>query len=686
MTSAHRLEAAAPVADREQFVAAGGLGVGMQAERRLDIDGLRAIAVLSVIFFHAYPALLPGGFVGVDVFFVISGYLISGILLRSLGEGRLSFLDFYSHRIRRIFPALLLVLASCLLFGNFALFPDELAELAAHVVAGSAFVSNFLLAGEVGYFDGRADLKVLLHLWSLAIEEQFYLLWPLLLWLLARGRRTGAAMLALFAASFLYSLWLTGADPSQAFYSPLVRFWELIAGALLAWAQLRGNAFAVAGVTARMAGPAGFLGLGMILAAVLWIDTGMPFPGMLAALPVLGTVLVIASGPHGSFHRVVLSGRAMVWIGSISYPLYLWHWPLLSFARRLYGTDLAAATAAALLAASFLLAWLTYVLVEQPLRRDFPVKKVAAAALGLMMLVGGAGLAIYHGEGFEGRTIHLRGDGAAFMAQNRKQLKWFDPSPACIAEYGLAQEAKAAGPALFCSKSPGAGAPSVVIFGDSTANHLFPGMADLYAAKGLTVLNLGNGTCAPFRGLKGHHPWNTVCETVNRKIYDAVLADPHIKIVIFGFAPWDIKNVGIPGLRAADSSVAERFEAMRPLVERDVRALAAAGKTVIATFDTPNLGEDPQRCFDHPAHCIGNRRKIDQFSQPYVAQWQQLFARLPEVCVFEQLPVFVLPDGNYRITRDSVTLFRDDHHLSYFGSAQVARHFSTSRCFGIATP
>src|SRR4029078_10282619 len=205
-----------------------------------DIDGLRAIAVLSVVLFHAFPSLCPGGFVGVDIFFVISGFLISTIIFANLERDTFSFFEFYSRRIRRIFPALVLMLAASYAFGWFALYADEYRQLGKHVAGGAGFVSNFVLGSEKGYFDNAAETKPLLHLWSLGVEEQFYIIWPLLLWISWRCRLNLLTITcAVAAVSFYLNVREVHTDPAAAFYLPQMRFWELMAGAALAYLNLR---------------------------------------------------------------------------------------------------------------------------------------------------------------------------------------------------------------------------------------------------------------------------------------------------------------------------------------------------------------------------------------------------------------------------------------------------------------
>ncbi|MCI0355188.1 MAG: acyltransferase, partial [Acidobacteria bacterium] len=344
---------------------------------RPDIDGLRAIAVLAVIGFHAFPGWVKGGLFGVDVFFVISGFLISSIIFKGLRDGSFSYADFYARRIKRIFPALIVVLAACLAGGWFVLYPDEYRALGRHAAAGAGFVYNFLAWLEVGYFDREAVAKPLLHLWSLGVEEQFYFVWPLLLALLYRRTQMLALGLgSLLLASFALHMVLLQTHPSAAFYFPVTRLWELGAGSLLAYTSgfARGREpglieAAIAAVHrwgARHRLGLAWLGLALLLAGIL--PRQRPIPDWWVLLPTSGTVLLIATGPGTWLHQKLLVQRPLVVTGLISYPLYLWHWPLLSFAHIAEQGLPSRGMRIALVAAAFILAWLTYVLVEKPVR------------------------------------------------------------------------------------------------------------------------------------------------------------------------------------------------------------------------------------------------------------------------------------------------------------------------------
>jgi peptidoglycan/LPS O-acetylase OafA/YrhL len=373
---------------------------------RRDIDGLRAIAILAVLGYHAFAGVVPGGFVGVDVFFVISGFLISSIIFVDLDRGRFSFVDFYARRIRRIFPALAVVLTVSLLVGWYALLPDEFAQLGKHVAAGAAFVANIALYGEAGYFDRAAELKPLLHLWSLGVEEQFYLFWPLLLYVAWRLRlRLALVIGTVGAASFFMNVARIKGHEVATFYLPFARLWELLCGALLAYAGTRPHATPAArrSLSPNLLSAVGFA---MIAGAVFGLNRAMLYPGWWATLPVIGTCLMLAAGEAGWVNRVVLGSRAMVFIGLISYPLYLWHWPLLAFQRIVNPDGMTTLVRVGLIVAAVLLAWATYRFVEGPIRFHRRRGSAALVMALVMSVVGGLGLAAAR-EHIRPRSAHF---------------------------------------------------------------------------------------------------------------------------------------------------------------------------------------------------------------------------------------------------------------------------------------
>ena len=358
---------------------------------RPDIDGLRAVAVLAVVLFHGFPEYIHGGFIGVDVFFVISGYLISTIIYSELRSDTFSFIDFYSRRIKRIFPALLAVLFTTFIFGWFFLTPREYETLNQEIAGGAAFFSNFIFWRQSGYFDIAADKKPLLHLWSLAVEEQFYIFWPLILWVFSR-LKVNLLYLTLFILiiSFGLNIFYINTDPIGAFYAPFTRFWELLIGGLLAYLSLHRPE--PIQFSARSRDLLSILGLVCLLLGVFTFDKLLPFPGWYALLPVIAAASLIFSGPNAVINRSLLCSRVMVWVGLISYPLYLWHWPVFSLGRIYSGHVLTGLQTIGAILVSFLLAWGTFQFIESPIRRS---SKGAIKIYAMIFLMIGVGISAY---------------------------------------------------------------------------------------------------------------------------------------------------------------------------------------------------------------------------------------------------------------------------------------------------
>jgi peptidoglycan/LPS O-acetylase OafA/YrhL len=466
---------------------------------RPDIDGLRAVAILSVLAFHAFPAMVPGGFVGVDVFFVISGYLISTIILGDLARGRFSVIGFYARRIRRIFPALAVLLASCLVAGWFVLYADDYALLGEHVAGGAGFVSNLLLWSESGYFDTSSKLKPLLHLWSLGIEEQFYLLWPLLLFLGWRARTDMAKLLgAIAATSLLVELWMTRHSPVAAFYAPWARFWELSAGGLLAVLHLRHREREFVGDTGHpptgeaalpLANLLSFAGLALIAIACVAFHDSDPYPGWRALLPVVGTCLLIATGQSAAANRWVLSPTAMRWIGQISYPLYLWHWPLLAFLNIRYPQGTSPQLRMLVVVASVSLAGISYYLVERPLRFGAHGRAKALGLLAAMAVLGVAGFAVMANRGFVGRFPAVIEQYSNYSYDYRSDARigncWLNGAYAASAYAGE------------CVDPEQPGKPLLLLWGDSHAGRLYPGLKHLADGR-IRIAEYARNACPPY--------------------------------------------------------------------------------------------------------------------------------------------------------------------------------------------
>ena len=387
---------------------------------RPDIDGLRAIAVVPVVMFHAFPkSFLKGGFIGVDVFFVISGYLISSILIRTLASDRFSITTFYSRRIRRIFPALIVLLLFCLTIGWLLLFSGEFKALGKQVSGSAAFIANFIFWDEVGYFEYRAEQKPLLHIWSLGVEEQFYIVWPLLLLLIWKsGIDLTRAIFILIAISFCLNIYLTYTDPNSAFYLPVSRFWELLMGAsLAAMAISRSHSISISDNTKS------YLGLALIILGLLIVQRKSGFPGFWVILPVFGAYLLISAGPCAWVNKNILSNKILVSIGLISYPLYLWHWPLLSFARIFsFPHDAPAYTRLLAVFCAFALSTLTYKFIELPIRFGSHRRVWAVMLLTALIGVGAFGSFIFLEDGIPSRFTLTPASSEVVFADNPHPL------------------------------------------------------------------------------------------------------------------------------------------------------------------------------------------------------------------------------------------------------------------------
>ncbi|MGJ4925940.1 acyltransferase family protein [Bradyrhizobium sp. HKCCYLS2038] len=511
----------------------------MKAESyRPDIDGLRAIAVVSVVLFHAIPRKPLGGFVGVDIFFVISGYLITGIIVGGLATATFSFLDFYRRRIRRIFPALGIVLLFCLAIGWFALFPSEYAMVGKHVIAGGAFAANLMFWSEAGYFDVVAETKPLLHLWSLGVEEQYYVLWPALLWATWRLRLSALVFTGLcLAASFAYCLHLTALDPTAAFYNPLSRAWELLLGALLALAMQRGHR-----LSARLTPAAALGGLILLIYAIVNTRPGDGFPGWQPLLPTVGTVLLIASGPDTWIGRNVLGNGVMRWIGSVSYPFYLWHWPLLSFYRIWTFQHPPLGIALLLVASSLMLAWITTRLVEAPIRFSaIPYRAAVASALVLIAITGGT--TVLSANGFTSRFdshfasyfTALATDPAKFPEDrglsDQNQCNFYDFA---AANGGFPTLVPRPGIAPSCYTPP-PGTRSVLLWGDSHAAAYLHGLQAELPKDVAPLLIFGSG-CSVYVP-DAQRPRQPYCDRTNSFVLQNIKQTPPDVLLIAPSTP-----------------------------------------------------------------------------------------------------------------------------------------------------
>lgn len=457
-------------------------------EHRPEIDGLRAVAVLPVVAFHAGWSWSTGGFLGVDVFFVISGFLITSILMADLRAGQFSILKFYERRARRLLPALVLVTLATIPPAFLLMLPHQFEDFAKSVIGVGIFLSNFQFWWEAGYFSIAAELKPLLHTWSLAVEEQFYLLFPPLLLLLWR-RNLAVSLTVLAVISLIAAEWTVRRSPDAAFFLLPFRAWELFVGAISALLPLRKNALAAA------------FGLGLILVTMVLYGHETRFPGLAALPPVLGTALVLSTS-RGTWVARLLSAPLLVAIGLISYSVYLWHQPLFAFARLATPGAPGNGVMLGLCVLSLALGWLSWRFVEQPFRGRAPVLPRRLMLLGssvatLAVLVG-LGVTLTNEAYFSHR---LSENDSAFLGWTRfSETDAYASavrSPDCMLE-------EAAGLASFSRATcltPDPAVPNIVLLGDSHAAHLWQALQSVLDP--VQVMQINGSACRPLLPAEG---------------------------------------------------------------------------------------------------------------------------------------------------------------------------------------
>jgi peptidoglycan/LPS O-acetylase OafA/YrhL len=643
------------------------------SDYRADIDGLRAVAVLSVVGFHAFPTAVPSGFMGVDIFFVISGFLISSIILNGLTNDRFSFIDFYSRRIKRIFPALLLVLTCSFVIGWFVLLPDELKQLGKHIAAGAGFGSNFVLLSESGYFDNLSETKPLLHVWSLGIEEQFYLIWPFFMYLIWKQQKIFLLIIAtIFIVSFLLNVGRIHHHAISVFYSPQSRFWELLIGTCLANLMLYKSAFS-SWLTSRNHRRKNFLSFcGAILLATGYflLTKDKRFPGWWALLPTLGAALIIAAGPQAWLNRNLLSNRIMVWFGLISFPLYLWHWPLLSYARIMQGEMPVTEIRIAAIILSIVLAWLTFVLIEKRVRYQ-KSKFVTVILVIMMVLIGMLGYNSFSRDGYRFRASIKK------LVQQNNGFNWDDS-----AKY--ANAAKDDAPTVK---------RDVMLIGDSHAQAIFGGFSELFKQHNTRLQIRAAAACPPFYDLTVQHIGHEEeCKDVMNAFLDEAIKDNAIGTVILtsrgplyltgqGFGDGDAIFLKIKSNFAKAKSDEDFTDVFADAMTRTLSMLTNANKKVIFIVDAPEMGFAPETCVEiRPFKLIDNKKTtcgipkgvFDKRNASYLTIIATQAKAFPHVKFL--FPSKYLCDDQFCYAKKGdIIFYRDDDHLSYEGSLELGR-------------
>ena len=629
---------------------------------RPEIDGLRAIAVGSVVLFHAHLGVFPGGFVGVDVFFVISGYLITSIIARELDAGTFSLLSFYERRIRRIFPALLVVIAVCLAVGAWRMTPRHYNSLAETALAAIGFHSNIYFADKAGYFMPSAETLPLLHTWSLGVEEQFYVVAPLLLMALWRFRASVAPVLAvLIAIALAVSIWGTALDSDTAFYLPHTRAIELMIGMALGI----GLVPAVRSPPARQILSA--LGLLMVAASASLYTSATPFPGVAALAPCLGSALIIhcAGGAYGtSLVGRLLATTPTVWLGKISYSLYLWHWPLFAFAAYEWG-ELPIAGRLALIAASIVLAAVTYRWIEQPARTSRIVltpSRVFAAGLGSAGVVAAVAGIVVATHGWPGR---LPPGAAAIEATATKRS---DRGSQCAAALKGKRDAT-------CQVGDRSGPTQILIWGNSHAQALERQFNDVGKELGVSVVMVLGSGCPPILDSGARDGFGKAyCQKLPGKVSE-ILNRGTIRHVILA-ARWS-GYTGRPSDEMPDRQMGsqgnaavslETDSAFKVSFARTLSLLGSAGLRVTLVGPVPEL---PVHLPSAMAKALmrGREFKLDYDFAKFSTRQATILGLLAQSETLPRVNVIypdriICPLGKCRFVDNGMPIYRDDDHLS----------------------
>ena len=665
-------------------------------EYRKDIDGLRAVAVLAVVFFHAFPWWMPGGFIGVDIFFVISGYLISAIIFRALNQRKFSLLDFYERRLIRLFPALIVVLWAVLALGWLSLLDFEYKQLGRYAVAGALFFSNLLSWGEAGYFDANAYEKPLLHLWSLGVEEQFYLIWPLALVFFFRHSHKLLILVSVVALlSFMVNVLTLGNFPDAAFYSPFSRFFELMAGAAIAWfgsySQLTGcssegdvrnssvmdNLYSTGGVLA-------------IAAGLILINASRKFPGFWVLLPTIGAALLIQAGPLAWINRYILSWRPLVWVGLISYPLYLWHWPLLSFARIIEGGTPSREVRFLCVLVAIILAYATFIFVELPIRTrryldatETNSRQVRSLTIA-MVLTGIIGGAIYFSGGFPERVPILADIDVALVksAHENATKATFTACDAHLPSH------------IRCLPATLQESEKLLVIGDSHGDALADGLyqATQEVNLSVSVVSMFKLGCHPLRGVESYSRFgiSQKCRDQYESTYRCAIDDPQVKTVLLvsrwarrvgeglGFGAADGKlSSGHYGYMNDGVNIEDNSNIFTHALRRSILDLTAAGKRVIFIHQVPEFGYYPPFCGRRPFplsslskindRCFISRSTVNRRQLEYRQLFYPVRVEFPTLITIDPLFTFC-DDLRCSLKNNYDYLYKDDDHLNQAGA------------------
>lgn len=627
---------------------------------RPDIQGLRALAVIAVILFHSFPNLFPGGFIGVDIFFVISGYLISTIIFKNLANNNFNVLHFYNRRIKRIFPALIIVTFASLVLGWFFLFTYEYINLGKHISYSMIFFSDIFSYKQSGYFDSASETKPMLHLWSLSVEWQFYIIWPLLLifswkykWNFFR------VSIIVFVSSFFINILLIKHNPIASFYLTIARIWELIIGAILAYLKIENK------ILIKNNNIQSVIGLFLIFLGFIFINKESQFPGWLALLPTIGTFLILSAEPSSYLNKYLFSNKILVYIGIISYPLYLWHWPLLSYLHIVSGDNSKIEHKIIVIFASIFFAWLTYYFIEKNIKKEkyfFSTKILLITTLLIFSIT----LLIKVNGGFFSRNINKKLDfleTEKLFSKSRKS----DESCASLNYLKLLDEEVC----LSNSKEP-----NILFAGDSHAMALY---SSIYSKKILVKSMLISGhACKLYPNLKYEKSGAYKnCTAISNKILDIAYNIRTIKTVIVATKfPFSNQNSQFNSKYYLDKKILNNEDAFYMGTSNLIEQLLSYGKRVVIVIDTPALNNNPINCtqrtsfFTQLKKCEITINELNQIRSNYIEIIKKINLKYPQIEIFDPTDFFCKYEM-CRAMESEKYLYTDKDHISIYASFKL---------------
>jgi peptidoglycan/LPS O-acetylase OafA/YrhL len=643
---------------------------------RADIDGLRALAIVPVVLYHADIWPFSGGFVGVDVFFVISGHLITSLIVTEIEIGEFSLRNFYLRRVRRIFPALFLVLAFCLAIGWVLLTPQDYVLLGKSVVATVSFSSNILFWRQSGYFDAPPESWPLLHTWSLGVEEQFYVVFPLLLILIHRFIPRGriAIIIALGAFSFGLNIFAVRSYPTAAFYLLPSRVWELLIGALLAMGLFASPSRSSARQISSI------LGIASIGCAIFGFSKDTAFPGFAALLPTIGAAAVIWGGSNSqAVVNSLLSSRVAVLLGKISYSLYLWHFPLLAFGNYVTSTGLGITERISLLVLSVILATGSWLFIEQPVRQGYSIfsnsRWVFGSATITLTMFCAFGLVAQRADGF---PFRMSGSSLRILASESD----FNPDRAICVAFGP-DDINRRTPCKFGADGA---APEFALWGDSHAESLRSAFEDSAKKARRTGIFLGAFGCIPALGIERLDV--PACRRTNDAIVSYLLSASSIRTVILS-GRWALWAEGSRYKREAGKTVylsdltgaaEQNHETVSIGIEQAISVLTSAGKQVWLVGPIPEIGYNVPRVLYADQLGISQPLDIRPTQEDLKLRQDFVFGLLDSLAQKYSLQV-VWPHESLcdsalcQVQRDGVPLYFDDQHLTRSAARSISQIF-----------